>query len=218
MPQGNVEDGSGRVENTRITGNLRLGGEALDNRHFGLAKQYFSEAVRIDPKSAVARNNLGVACFRNGDVREAKEALMKAVELDPSYPSPHNNLGVVYESTGKIRKAKGEYETALRLCPDYKDAQHNLDRITAKGIPEPLAYSMAMLPARVGLGILERIGRYHAEDPGGAIMTDTILTVGTATTPLAMRYPDQPLIYATAATLTAIGLTVGYVISQRQHG
>jgi tetratricopeptide (TPR) repeat protein len=56
------------------------------------AKQAFEEAIRREPKSAIAYNNLGVVHERRGEMPEAIAAYKKALSLDPVFGDAKKNL------------------------------------------------------------------------------------------------------------------------------
>ena len=50
------------------------------------------KAIDLDPKNAIAHNNLGYV-NQKGQYEEAIPILRKAIELDPKHANAHNNLG-----------------------------------------------------------------------------------------------------------------------------
>ena len=56
------------------------------------AQQRFEEAIRVDPHSAVAFNNLGSVLAMRGRIAEAERAFRRAVEIDPGYADARRNL------------------------------------------------------------------------------------------------------------------------------
>ena len=95
------------------------------------AVRYFEEAVKIDPKYALAYAGLADCYVICGDygwmsLQEArpkvKEYAMRAIELDPRLAEPHASLGEVYESEWSWREAETEYKTAIELKPSYATA------------------------------------------------------------------------------------------------
>lgn len=69
---------------------LALRGSAPDSAA-GLAE----EALRRNSKSAVSRNNAGIAKLRAGDVEGARRAFESAIERDASLPGPYYNLAIL---------------------------------------------------------------------------------------------------------------------------
>ena len=56
----------------------------------------YSEAIRLDPKSALAFNNRGFAYFSKGDVDHSVADYSDAIRLDPKYILAFNNRGRAY--------------------------------------------------------------------------------------------------------------------------
>ena len=59
-----------------------LGFTGLKNKEYDRAKEYFEEALKIDPKNPYALVNLGVACERQGDRERAAKLYNKVLRLE----------------------------------------------------------------------------------------------------------------------------------------
>ena len=57
----------------------------------------FRQAVRLDPASAEAHNNLGSAFGLLGRFDQAIEEFREALRLDPSHARARENLGIAME-------------------------------------------------------------------------------------------------------------------------
>jgi protein O-mannosyl-transferase len=90
---------------------------------------YLRQALRIDPLSAEAHNNMGGALQRLGRLDEALAQLREAARLNPARADVHYNIGVVNQALGRLDDARAAYETAVRVSPDYAAAHHNLATI-----------------------------------------------------------------------------------------
>ena len=64
--------------------------EKLGNNNKAL--ECYSKAVELDPKHAVAWNNLGLVYYNLGNIDKAIECTRKASALDPSAETYRNNL------------------------------------------------------------------------------------------------------------------------------
>ena len=53
----------------------------------------YKKAIELDPKFAMAHDNLGTALKDKGQLDEAIACYKKAIELDPKFAMAHNNLG-----------------------------------------------------------------------------------------------------------------------------
>jgi Flp pilus assembly protein TadD len=83
-------------------------------------------AVRRQPTSAAAHNNLGLALLEGDDLDGAEASLQQALRLQPGLADAHNNLGVVRWRQGRLDEALVSLQEALRLRPDFAEAYNNL--------------------------------------------------------------------------------------------
>ncbi|HUI23824.1 MAG TPA: adenylate/guanylate cyclase domain-containing protein [Nitrososphaerales archaeon] len=95
----------------------------------GKAVKYFEEAVKRDPKFALAYS--GIAdCYSiygafgwlkpEDAFPRSKEYAMRALEIDPILAEPHTTLGDVLNSyEGKWEESEAEFKRALELKPNY---------------------------------------------------------------------------------------------------
>jgi len=129
----------------------------------------WADTVAKRPDNPNARNNLGLALFHAGRVREAIEQYQTALRLQPSYPGALNNLGNALDQSGRTTDAIAMYEAALKLEPRYAAAHYNvakaLDRVgrTPEALPqfeESLRIEPGFAQGRVDYGgALSRSGR-----------------------------------------------------------
>jgi uncharacterized caspase-like protein len=82
----------------------------------------FEEAARLDPKSALAANNVGFTHYRLGDMEKAVAWFEKTLALDPNRAIAHANLGDALLALGRRPDARREYEAFLRLQPTARYA------------------------------------------------------------------------------------------------
>jgi Flp pilus assembly protein TadD len=94
----------------------------LQNRKTEAAAE-FRRALEIDPSSAIARNNLGIALA--GQPAEAVNQLRSV--SDPA--TAHSNLAAVLMEQGDYEAARRELELALGYRKDHPAALHNLQLI-----------------------------------------------------------------------------------------
>jgi Tfp pilus assembly protein PilF len=86
----------------------------------------WSDTVRRNPDSALARNGLGDALMQSGDLDGAVVHLRQATLLDPSYPDAHYNLANGLKRAGRLPEAVHHYGLALEESPGYTRAHNNL--------------------------------------------------------------------------------------------
>ncbi|MGH9384970.1 MAG: tetratricopeptide repeat protein, partial [Vicinamibacterales bacterium] len=98
---------------------LALGQPARALLHF--------EAVRsLQPGSAPALFNEGVALEAQERLAEAKARYAEALRIDPAHSPAHNNTGTLLLREGRIAEARSAFERAVAADPRNTDAQANL--------------------------------------------------------------------------------------------
>ncbi len=112
------------------------GNHALKNHNYGEAQDMFSKANRIDPKSAIAYNNIGVALTamanqenlerESAKVHEAISQYKNAIAANHRYALPYNNLGLLQVRFNRINDAIASYHFAIQVAPKYMFAHWNL--------------------------------------------------------------------------------------------
>jgi tetratricopeptide (TPR) repeat protein len=82
----------------------------------------YSHDVKLEPKSFILWNNLGVAYIRNDNVEKAYDAFTKSVEVcpKPGYSPSYNNLGVAEMRKGQYENAYYHYLKSIELDNYYR--------------------------------------------------------------------------------------------------
>ena len=101
---------------------LELGQPARALTHFEVVR-------RLQPESAVAQYNVGVALEAMGETADAASHYQAAVRIDPRYSFAHNNLGNIRLAAGRLDDARREYERAVESAPRNAEAQNNLGAV-----------------------------------------------------------------------------------------
>src|SRR5574341_508767 len=91
----------------------------------------WAHALTIDPKSAIAHNNLGVALARQGNLDQAIAHYREALRLQPNYSRAHDSLGAALAKQGHLAAAEQELTLALRFNPASAAARLNLANVYA---------------------------------------------------------------------------------------
>jgi len=78
------------------------------------AVDYFTEALRNDPRHFESHYNLGNLYFESGDIRLAKVHYEIAAELAPTFPNVYFNLGLVHAM-------QENYPTAITSLEKYQE-------------------------------------------------------------------------------------------------
>ena len=97
----------------------------------------YDEAIRLDPKDAVAYSNRGIAYKDKGDYDRAIADYNEAIGLDPKNAVAYNNRGVAYNAKGDPDRAIADYNEAIRLDPKYATPTPTAARRTRQGRLRP---------------------------------------------------------------------------------
>jgi tetratricopeptide (TPR) repeat protein len=90
------------------------------------AEALYNQAIRSDPRLAIAYTNLGNVRFRRGDEAAALTLYQRALEIDPQQPEAHYNIGYVALEHGKAATAVAHFEQAVASDTRFADAHFNL--------------------------------------------------------------------------------------------
>ena len=83
----------------------------------------FRKAIEIDPKSADAQDNLGVALLNDlKDYEKAAECFRKAIELNPRNAKYWVHLSYVLQDQRKLDESNAACRKAIEIDPNSKDA------------------------------------------------------------------------------------------------
>ncbi|GFO70405.1 O-GlcNAc transferase [Geomonas limicola] len=92
----------------------------------------YQEALRVWPKSALTRNNLGTMYLAKGRFTEALEQFREAARLDPGEPMVRINTGRTLAKMGRLGEAAEQFEAALKQDPAATDAHLQLALLLIK--------------------------------------------------------------------------------------
>ena len=95
------------------------------------ALAHFEVVTRLQPASAPAWFNEGVALEALGRRDEARQRYAEAVRISSSYSPAHNNLGVLLLRDGRVAEARAVFERAIAADPENADARANLALVMA---------------------------------------------------------------------------------------
>jgi tetratricopeptide (TPR) repeat protein len=110
-----------------------VGAMALGQGHVSEAAKAFETALRLEPASPAARQNLGQMRLERGrallEARrfgDAATELRQAIALLPSSAVAYNDLGVALASSNDVAAAATQFRRAVGLDPDFVEARRNL--------------------------------------------------------------------------------------------
>jgi Flp pilus assembly protein TadD len=100
------------------------------------AIKQFRHVLTINPKSAIAYNNIGVALATQANrgnagtdpakLEQAIAEYQRAISTEPGYVLPYNNLGLALFYLNQIDGAIKQYRDAIGIAPNYLLARWNL--------------------------------------------------------------------------------------------
>ena len=89
------------------------------------AIEYFSQAIRLDPKFTVAYNNRGNEYINLKQLDLAISDFDKAIQLDTNFAGAYYNRGIVNYDLKQFNRAISDYDQAIRLDPNMLNAFYN---------------------------------------------------------------------------------------------
>jgi Tfp pilus assembly protein PilF len=105
---------------------LAAGAELLQAGDPLAARAQLERALRFKPRNQRARNMLGLALFKLGELEKAESLYRGLIEDHPADPTLRVNLGLVFLKAGASPEAVRCFETALDLGPDHQKAMNYL--------------------------------------------------------------------------------------------
>ena len=96
---------------------IAKGDSLMEKGDYDAAIAAFNEAIRIDPKNAVAYSDRGRAYDYKGDHDKAVADNTEAIRLDPHLAKAYSRRGYAYEEIGNLDNAIADYTDAIRLDP-----------------------------------------------------------------------------------------------------
>jgi eukaryotic-like serine/threonine-protein kinase len=104
-----------------------------EEKNVSTALDYFNQALKQDPRFALAYTGLADASLRMYDLnkdsfwtQKALSAAQQAQQLNDNLPEVHSTLGSVYSVTGKYAEAIAELRRAISLAPNSDEAYRRL--------------------------------------------------------------------------------------------
>ncbi|HEY1398307.1 tetratricopeptide repeat protein, partial [Roseateles sp.] len=91
-------------------------------RRYDEAEAAFTEALKLQPKFALAANNLGFIYYKRDKPAEAARWYRKAIEMDGSRALAHLNLGDALLRAGDDAGARAAYQAFIELSPKHARA------------------------------------------------------------------------------------------------
>jgi tetratricopeptide (TPR) repeat protein len=94
-----------------------------------MAANEYKRAIKLEPGSYIARNNLGNFYIGKGLYEQAARELEIAVKLKPDNAGIYTNLGIAYNAAGKYDKAIKIFQKGLRVAGEIPQLWFNLGSV-----------------------------------------------------------------------------------------
>ncbi len=112
------------------------GEEALEQKDWDEAINYFKTAIKLAPKEAEYYEYLGWTFYLKSpddekSISEAKANIELGINMNPSLEQGHYFMGVISERLGNIEQARTYYEKALQNNPGHVEAAKSLKSLSA---------------------------------------------------------------------------------------
>ncbi len=136
---------SAEERDRRIRESYRLfdaGQRAQKAGNFEQAREFYAQAVELNPDLAAAWNNLGISLMEREkpDYLNAAAALRKSADLSPTDPRPYENLGLLYRRAGWYPESVRYYGMSLERDKNHLPSLrgYTLGAIETSAIDETL--------------------------------------------------------------------------------
>lgn len=93
---------------------LEAGTELLFQEKYHESLASLLEALKYNPKSLDAWNNVGLAYFGLREYQKAADAWNKAIKIEPKYTEAKTNLGALYMEQNKLLLAEMKFKEVLK--------------------------------------------------------------------------------------------------------
>jgi tetratricopeptide (TPR) repeat protein len=114
----------GTVEKT-AKGCFHRGYALMQKADYDKAIVEYTEAIRLDPKYALAYTHRAVAYFNKGEVDKAIADNSEAIRIDPKLVVAYRNRGREYGQKNEHAKAIADFSEAIKLQPQHADAYND---------------------------------------------------------------------------------------------
>jgi tetratricopeptide (TPR) repeat protein len=134
---------------------FNLGNEFLQEQDWECSIVCYRQAIKINPRSADAYANLGVALSQEGKTKEAMDSWQSALEINPGQVYVQNNLAWLLATTPDAALRNGAKAVALAQQASQLSGGANpaILRTLAAACAENGSYALAADTARRALGL-----------------------------------------------------------------
>jgi TolB-like protein/Flp pilus assembly protein TadD len=90
------------------------------------SQELFLKALKLDPKSPIAANNVAWGYYLMGDEKKAMDIFSQIISNDPFYPGAYTLAGEILTNHGRLDEATNMYSRALEVDPVNSHAVQGL--------------------------------------------------------------------------------------------
>ena len=101
-----------------------MGNSYANKGEYDKAIEAYQQAIKLNPKSESAYNNMGLSYSIKGEYDKAIEAFQQAIKLNPKDDSAYCYMGLSYGGKGKYDKAIETLQEAIKLNPKHDSAYY----------------------------------------------------------------------------------------------
>jgi len=111
------------------------GKQAIESKNWKMAIESFNKVVARDSMDADARNYLGYAWRKSGDLDMAFKHYNEALRIDPSHKGAHEYIGEAYLMVNNVAKAEEHLARLDKICflscEEYRDLKKSIEAYKA---------------------------------------------------------------------------------------
>jgi Flp pilus assembly protein TadD len=188
-------------DKTSVSANIGLGRIELGSNPV-VAEELFLEAIKHDPRNAVALNDLGIARDLQGRHTDAQTAYRQALGINPEMAGAEVNLALSLAMTGQSQDAVHLLQPLAEKPGATQQTRHDLAAVLAMSGDKTEAariLSRDLPPDQVQ----QALAAFTSEQPNKAAAATTMLNAAPAPTPAAPPPATPPAITPPAITPTA---------------
>lgn len=106
--------------------NLRLGWLYYNKKDYANSKEYYYEAIKINPKSIEAKLGITLPLAAKGEWEKVKEQYFEILAIDSKDYTANLRLGQIYLQNADYKNAKKHLEIVYELFPGYYEPNLSL--------------------------------------------------------------------------------------------
>ncbi|KAJ7102357.1 putative stress-induced protein STI1 [Mycena belliarum] len=131
QPKTTSAEDKAQAEKFKQTGNTQMSSKQYDQ-----AIESYTQAIALDPTSAIYYSNRAAAYSSKGDHLSAVGDAEQAIAVDPKFVKAYHRLGHAQYSLTDFRAAADAFERGLKLDPTNAGLKSGLENANARIVPD----------------------------------------------------------------------------------